>query len=784
MLIEAAAPLNAGIGMGTQEKNNIDSTPHLYDLLEIQQGIIANIALNTDLSETLEQICLGTEKIFENSQAMSSILLLHGDQLRHGAAPSIDPEYCQLIDGVKIGVSVGSCGTAAFSKARYIAEEIATDPKWTNFRDLANGFGLYACWSTPIMSKNAKVLGTFALYYSEPRKPTQGELEVIDRLTHLTGLAIENSQAHQRETELNERLQLSYGKVEAIKKVLPDQIFIYDDVGKCIDFFGSDNVKSIIPSKTLVGNLICSKGKGSRSCNLLLAIEKTLDTGVMQVFEYQMQLPDGEHFYESRITPIEGYQQDALHLSNVLWLARDITERKDAEKRIESLAHEDSLTRLPNRRFLLNQLQQRIETIKTTNTYGALLYIDLDNFKGVNDSLGHSAGDKLLVDICNRLVSTINPSDTFARIGGDEFVVLLSQDFKSKEDIEKFSSLAAEIMLVQLSRPFTVQNREIVVGASIGITLITNEIKHPDEVLMCADTAMYSAKRSVDCDYCFFDPGLHKSLKARFKLESELKEAIKLGQITTHFQPQIDCKGKILGVEALVRWFHPEKGMIPPMEFIAIAEQLGIVDGLQYVVMKDSCKLYRLLHSNRLIDADFKLSINMSAIQFKNPSLHEELTFLFQSEGVSPYNIRLELTESMLIEEIDSVAKQMNALKDKGFSLSIDDFGTGYSSLAYLQTLPIDELKIDKSFVDNMESTQVGVGIVETIITLADHLKFDVIAEGVETKAQSEFFKKKKILGMQGYYYAKPMPQDELHKWLLNQDYIKDKLNLSQFLAR
>jgi EAL domain-containing protein (putative c-di-GMP-specific phosphodiesterase class I) len=200
--------------------------------------------------------------------------------------------------------------------------------------------------------------------------------------------------------------------------------------------------------------------------------------------------------------------------------------------------------------------------------------------------------------------------------------------------------------------------------------------------------------------------------------------------------------------------------------------------------MKDSCKLYRLLHSNRLIDADFNLSINMSAIHFKNPNLHEELTFLFQSEGVSPYNIRLELTESMLIEEIDSVAKQMSALKEKGFSLSIDDFGTGYSSLAYLQTLPIDELKIDKSFVDNMESTQVGVGIVETIITLADHLKFDVIAEGVETKAQSEFFKKKKILGMQGYYYAKPMPQDELHKWLLNQDYIKDKLNLSQFLAR
>lgn len=779
-----AALLRARINMGTHVKTSFETLPHLYDLLEIQQDIIANIAVNTVLSETLQQICLGTEKIFEKTQAMSSILILQGDQLRHGAAPRIDAEYCQLIDGVKIGASVGSCGTAAFSKERYIAEEIATDAKWTNFRDLANSFGLYACWSTPIVSKNSTVLGTFALYYAEPRKPTQGELEIIDRLTHLTGLAIENSQAYQRETELNKQLQLSYGKVEAIKKVLPDQIFIYNDVGNCIDFFGSDNVRNVVPDKLLSGKMICSKGKGSKDCNVIQAIEKTLETGVLQVFEYQMQLADGEYFYESRITPIDGYQQDALHHSHVLWLARDITERKEAEKRIEVLAHEDSLTQLPNRRFLLNQLKQRIQTIKSSNTFGALLYIDLDNFKGVNDSLGHSAGDKLLVDICDRLSSIINPADTFARIGGDEFVVLLSQDFNSKEDIEKFSSLAAEILLVQLSRPFTVQNREFIVGASVGITLITNEINHPDEVLMCADTAMYSAKRSVDCDYCFFDPGLHKSLKARFKLESELKEAIKLGQITTHFQPQIDCSGKILGVEALVRWFHPERGMIPPMEFITIAEQLGIVDGLQHVVMKDSCKLYRLLHSNKLIDSDFNLSINMSAIQFKNLNLHEELTFLFQSEGVSPYNIRLELTESMLIEEIDSVAKQMRALKEQGFSLSIDDFGTGYSSLAYLQTLPIDELKIDKSFVDNMENTQVGVGIVETIITLAEHLKFDIIAEGVETKAQSDYFKQHKILGMQGYYYARPMPQDELHKWLLNQDYIKDKLNLSQFLSR
>ncbi len=751
--------------MSSLEENRFESPHYLKQLLEIQQEVIANIALTTDLHETLAHLCSGIERIFSATDAKSSVLLLKGEQLRHGAAPSLPREYCDIIDGVTIGPSIGSCGTVAFTKTRYIAEDINSDPKWVNFKSLALSHDLQACWSTPIISTDSKVLGTFALYYAYPRSPSSAELSVIDRFSHLTGLAIEKHLAFQRESDLNEKLKYSHSKIETITQVLPDQLFIYDEDAHCVDFYGSQTEHNYRPEKHLIGRLI-GTADGVEYCSCHEAIAKTLRTGELHMFEYQFNHGAKARFFESRITPIEGYGQESAEKAYVLWLARDITDRKEAEEKIEELAYHDLLTGLPNRRFLLNQLVKVIEAVKGSKKVGALLYLDLDNFKGVNDSLGHSAGDSLLKDICTRLGIKLNPHDTFARIGGDEFVIMLSHHSSLHGEVENHAADVADQLMKQLKKPFVLCGREVVIEASIGITLVTPEELHADEVLMRADTAMYSAKRSADKRYCFFDPALHESIKNRLALENELKEGIRKREIITHFQPQLGPNGQLLGVEALVRWLHPERGMIPPLSFISIAEEIGVIDSLQKIVMEDSCALVRMLRAENLVNDKFSVSINVSAMQFKNAHLSTELVGFFAAQNVSPCHVTLELTESMLVEGIDNAVNQMRTLKQQGFRLSIDDFGTGYSSLAYLQTFPIDELKIDKSFVDNMGSESIGTGIVDTIIALAKHMNFEVVAEGVEHACQVDYFKRADITSMQGYYFAAPMSSDDLHAWL------------------
>lgn len=752
--------------MGQLEEQKFDSPHYLQQLLEIQQEVIANIALTTDLHETLNHLCNGIERIFSATDAKSSVLLLKGKQLRHGAAPSLPQAYCDIIDGVEIGPNVGSCGAVAFHKKRYIAENIHVDPNWVNFKSSALSHDLHACWSTPILSTDSNVLGTFALYYAYPRTPSEAELRVIDRFSHLTGLAIEKHRAFLREGELNQQLKYSHGKIEAITHVLPDQVFIYDEDAQCVDTYGQQTLANNRPEKNFIGRLMGTAEFGIEHCTCQEAIARTLQTGRLHIFEYQFNRGSKTRFFESRITPIEGYGEKDTEKSYVLWLARDITERKEAEEKIEELAYHDLLTGLPNRRYLLNQLEKVTGLVEKNQQVGALLYLDLDNFKGVNDSLGHSAGDRLLKDICTRLAIKLHPNDTFARIGGDEFVIILSQFFSRRTEAEQHASDVARRLIDQLSKPFGLCGRDVMIEASIGITFITHDEQHADEILMRADTAMYSAKRNAQQRYCFFDPALHETLKNRFALENELKEAIRQRDIITYFQPQINCSGDLCGVEALVRWAHPERGMIAPLAFIPIAEEIGVIGNLQQVVMEDCCSLIRSLRQQTLISNPFSLSINVSAFQFKNTQLSTELVHFFAKQGVSPTDVTLELTESMLVEDIDSAVNQMNTLKKQGFRLSIDDFGTGYSSLAYLQTFPIDELKIDKSFVDNMESSEVGTGIIDTIIALAQHMDFEVVAEGVEYASQAEYFKRTQITSMQGYYFARPMPANDLIEWV------------------
>ncbi|MDG3084831.1 EAL domain-containing protein [Vibrio hannami] len=675
-----------------------ESTHYLSELLSIQQDVLEKIALGANLKDTLNLICSGIELIFAEKGAKSSVLLLEGAHLKDGAAPSLPEAYVQLIDGIEIGPNVGSCGTAAYLKKRYIASNTLTDPNWQAYQSLVNNFNLKACWSTPIISSDSEVLGTFAVYYDIPQAPSDSELKVIDRFTHLTGLAIEKERASRRERELNSRLKYNLDKMQAITKVLPDLALIFDDHANYIDSYGTNHQWHLAPTATLKGKLKIEHHSSEETLTVLEVITRTLRSSKVHVFEYKIHTEDGYRYFESRVTPLNEYLSCNRSTSYVLWMARDITERIHAETEIQKLAYSDSLTGLPNRRYLLEKLLNLMGEETRLEKIGALLYLDLDNFKGINDSLGHSTGDVLLAEIGERLSIKLHPKDTIARIGGDEFVVLLSKTPNKKLNIEEYATQIATELLGRLKKPFRIEHREMYIKASIGITIIDSNDTHADNILTRADTAMYSAKRNSEHDYCFFDPKLHETLRRRLELTTELSTAIENREIETFFQPKIAPDGAIVGAEALVRWFHPVKGPISPVEFISIAEESGLIAPLQKIVMEDSCWLL-----NRISPSEqFKLSINVSAEQFKLPAFVSEIRQLFNEQQVPPERITLELTESMLVTDIEQAVKQMEDLKSLGFNLSIDDFGTGYSSLAYLQTFPIDELKIDKSFVDNM----------------------------------------------------------------------------------
>lgn len=737
-------------------------------LLDAQQKVISKIALGDSLERTLNCICHAIERMFVKTKGMSSILVLKGDQLFHGAAPSLPKEYCEHVNGVVIGPRVGSCGTSAFTKQRYIAEDIETDISWQAFKTLALPHQLLACWSTPIMSSQGEVLGTFAVYYDHPREPQGEELEVIDLFTHLTGLAIEKHQASEREALLNTELHLSHRKIQALTGVMPDAAMVFDGEGVCVDAYGGQEPISK-PLAQIKGRLITDVFTMQyRWCSALEAVESALDADQLQIFEYELGTDERATYFEGRLLLIEAYLPENPEKKHVLWVAREITDRKQAEKKIQQLAYYDPLTRLPNRRFLLDRLKKLISQVGFEDSLSALLYIDLDNFKGINDTLGHSAGDSLLEDIAKRINRSDFRVDTISRIGGDEFVILLKSFFEPESKVMNHAVSVAERLMAELDSPFIHDHREFRVGASIGIAMIKNDDIHPDEILIRADTAMYAAKRSDETGYCFYDPALHNKLLNQFEIENDIKQAISHREIMTYFQPQIDKSGQLTGFESLVRWQHPNKGFIAPEEIVKAAENIGYIAELQRIVLEDSCALYSQLQDVDNIPESLTFAINISPAHFNTQRLCEESVEVLQRFDIDPAVITIELTESMLIEDTVDVEERMQELKDRGFRLSIDDFGTGYSSLAYLQRFPIDEIKIDKSFVDHILDEKVGDGIVQTILSMAKHFDFDVVVEGVEHLEQVNYLQDCNITSMQGFYFARPMDAEHLMEWILD----------------
>jgi diguanylate cyclase (GGDEF)-like protein/PAS domain S-box-containing protein len=444
---------------------------------------------------------------------------------------------------------------------------------------------------------------------------------------------------------------------------------------------------------------------------------------------------------------------DSGRISHFVSIQRDITKGKLAEQQIEQLAFYDPLTRLPNRRLLLDRLRLALNAVRRSGRVGALLFIDLDNFKSLNDTLGHDKGDRLLEAVARRLEGCVRKSNTVARLGGDEFVIMIEDIAGDPVMAGTHAELVVRKILAGFTRRFGLDGIEYHCTPSVGVALFDRHVSEVDELLKQADLAMYHAKAMGRNTACFFDPDMQSAINARVALEHELRAALHQHQFELHYQPQVDSAGHTVGYEALIRWRHPRRGLVFPQAFIPLAEETGLITGIGRWVLQTACR--QLANwSAQPEHAHLTISVNVSAGQFGHPEFMQQVLAAIASAGANPYLLKLELTESVLVKNPDDTIAKMAGLREHGIRFALDDFGTGYSSLSYLKRLPLNQIKIDQSFVRDVLADANDAAIVRTILALGQILGLEVIAEGVEVEAQRDFLARHGCHGYQGYLFG------------------------------
>lgn len=448
----------------------------------------------------------------------------------------------------------------------------------------------------------------------------------------------------------------------------------------------------------------------------------------------------------------------SIHDNTITGTIRDITKEKKAKEDLWTLANHDILTSLPNRGLFIKKLNEAIHNSSRSNGIMALLFLDLDKFKHVNDTQGHEAGDKLLKKVAAFLINLVQEGDTVARFGGDEFAVIL-KDASNQKNIERI----AEKLIKPFSDGFKINKKHTVVGASIGIGIYPKDASNAEELLRCADTAMYHSKTSGRNKASFYNSAMRDQINRKNQLEHALRQALKNndGTLSLHYQPRVNIEtGEIVSFEALSRWDFPELGTVPPSEFISIAEDSGLIVEFGNNTLEQACRQLKIWHDAG--HPDLRIAVNISPMQFLLSNVPANVLKILQKVQLEPQHLELELTENLIVHNPEKTITMLNALKAMGIKLSIDDFGTGYSSLSYLSQFPLDILKIDKSFIHQMNKTKKGSALAQSVIAIAHSLDLEVIAEGVETKAQFDQLKELHCEYVQGYYFSKPVPASEI----------------------
>lgn len=574
----------------------------------------------------------------------------------------------------------------------------------------------------------------------------------------------------QAEWQASEKaLRSSEAKLRAVIEGALDAIVTIDENGHLVEFnpaaeriFGYQRAQVI--GRPLAEVIIPPQHRKAHAAGL----SHYVATGEKKMFDRRLELTavrsDGSEFpVELTITSL-----DNSGFPLMTGFIRDITERKQAEQEIRNLAFFDALTTLPNRRLLLDRLEQALNASNRTQMHGAVIFIDLDNFKALNDTRGHAVGDLLLIEVAQRLRQCVRAEDTVARLGGDEFVILLEDLSTDITQSLAQVKLVSEKVQAAINQPYSLQNFEHHNSSSIGISTFCGNDVSPDDLLKRSDTAMYQAKNAGRNTLMFFDPAMQANLEKRISLEAQLRIALAQNQFRAYFQPQLNSERNIFGAELLIRWEHPQHGLILPMEFIPIAEDTGLIVPIGHWVLQQACEQIRAWQTLPQAQ-NLRLAVNVSARQFKQRNFVDELTALIVKTGANPELLELELTESTLLDNVEDTVKKMFALRAVGVHFSMDDFGTGYSSLSYLKQLPLTQVKIDKSFVRDIAIDANDAAIVQAIIGMSQTLGLSVIAEGVETEAQFDLLREYGCRQFQGYMFAKPAPLENLEAMLLSE---------------
>ncbi len=705
--------------------------------------VLELLARGAQLNQILETIVLGIEK--ENPGMLGSILLLDESEkyLLRGAAPSLPDFYNAATDGLQIGPEAGSCSTAAFIGRRVIVEDIQTNKLWSLCKDIAEQAGLRACWSEPIKGASGKMLGTFAIYHRSVHNPTSQELSIVEHAANLAGIAIERS----RSVEALQLASLVYHNTSEAIMVTDDKNRIIAINPAFTDVTGYTQDDLIYKSPAILASPRYNRDSYQQ-------IWETLKTTGFWQDEFWNRRKDGEEF-AVQLT-VNTIFDDNGRVHRCVSLFSDISERKKSESLIWNQANYDALTKLPNRRLFGDRLEQALKSAHREKHYLVLLFIDLDRFKMVNDSFGHQMGDQLLIEAASRISKCMRESDTVARLGGDEFTAILTE----LSDLSGVDRVVQSI-IESLGKPYQLGDEQVSISASVGITVYPDDASWADELLRNADQAMFVAKQEGRNRFSYFTKSLQEAARQRMHLILDMQQALALNEFSVYYQPIVDMTtGRIVKAEALLRWQHPQQGFISPALFIPIAEETGVIHEIGNLVFKESAQ--RAKQWREFYDPDFQISVNKSPVQFLTNCCEEDDWVEYLKELNLPGDaISIEITEGVLMKPDFSVNERLLCFRDAGIQVAIDDFGTGYSSLAYLKRFDIDYLKLDRSFVSNLDSDDSDRVLSEAIVVMAHKLGFEVIAEGVETEAQKDILKKIGCDYAQGYLFSWAVPADE-----------------------
>jgi diguanylate cyclase (GGDEF)-like protein/PAS domain S-box-containing protein len=868
---------------------DVSERKYLEQLLDSQKYILELIALGAPLSHTLNVLI---QLIEERSTGMfASIMLVdtEKERLKVAAAPNIPSNYVRGINNLKINNYAGAFSKVISDRQTVIAADIAKEPLWENYRDLALSNGLQGSWLSPIFGSEGWVLGAFAIYYSQPRNPSSKEQQLIEIATNLASIAIERQQTENELRRTNSLLKAGQeAGIDGILHVdenrqiasynhrlidlwqIPDKVLNYRYDKKLLTFIlaklkNPQDFRNIVENiyrnpgeqrrdevylkdgrifDCYSGPVISSMGKyygrmwyfrditESRSSEIALKEAEEKYRGIFEnaiegIFQSTI---DGRYLSANpALARIYGYnspeelienivdietqlyvnpkrRRDFINLlekhdkvsnfeyeayckdRSIIWVAENcravrdsqgnllyyegtvenITDRKQTEEKLLHNAFYDSLTGLFNRAAFMEKLHESLfHARQIPNALFAVLFIDLDRFKVINDSLGHQLGDQLLVQLSDRLKSCIRERDTLARLSGDEFALLI-EDVRALAEVTEIADRLQE----QLTLPFNLEKQnlekqEVFTSASIGIAFnqSSSEIFYnsPEHLLRDASTAMYHAKRAGKACYKIFNSTMQTNFLGRLQLETDLRRAIEREELRLHYQLIVSLlTGQISGFEALVRWQHPHLGLVSPARFIPLAEETGLIVPIGEWVLREACQQMERWQTEGLVSNIATMSVNVAGRQFVELNLVKKVQEIIEETGLAPSNLRIEITEGVIMESIQLVTTQLDNLCELGVQLSLDDFGTGYSSLTRLQSFPIDTLKIDRSFVSKLGKNGENLEIVQTIINLALHLGMNAIAEGVETPEQVLILKNLGCHYGQGYLFSKPLNNNDM----------------------